>query len=60
MSEKSERLFQAMSDIGADKIDEAAEHDVPKKHFRWKRWTALAASLASALLLALLPFLGNR
>ena len=45
MSDKSERLFQAMSDIGADKIDEAAEHDVPKKHFRWKRWTALAAAM---------------
>ena len=46
MSEKSERLFQAMSDIGADKIDEAAEPHIPKKTFHWKRWTALAAALA--------------
>ena len=45
MSDKSERLFQAMSGIGEDKIDEAAEA-VTKKKFYWKRWTALAASLA--------------
>ena len=45
MSDKSERLFQAMNDIGEDKIDEAAEA-VTKKKLHWRRWTALAASLA--------------
>ena len=45
MSEKSERLFRAMSDIGDHKIDEAAETIVSGKP-HWKRWTALAAALA--------------
>ena len=45
MSEKSERLFRAMSDIGDHKIDEAAETIVSRKP-HWRRWTALAAALA--------------
>lgn len=46
MSEKSERLFQAMSQIGEEKIDEAAAEPPGKKRRVWLRWTALAAVLA--------------
>ena len=45
MSDKSERLFEAMSELSDEKIDEGATHS-PKKKFHWKRWTALAACLA--------------
>lgn len=45
MSDKSERLFEAMSELSDEKIDEGAAYP-PKKKFHWKRWTALAACLA--------------
>lgn len=45
MSDKSERLFEAMSELSDKTIDEGATYN-PKKKFRWKRWTALAACLA--------------
>lgn len=45
MSDKSERLFEAMSELSDQKIDEGAAY-TPKKKFHWKRWTALAACLA--------------
>lgn len=45
MSERSERLFEALSEIDERKIDEAAPAE-RKKQFHWKRWGALAAALA--------------
>ena len=45
MSDKSQRLFEAMSQLSDEKIDEGAAY-TPKKKFHWKRWTALAACLA--------------
>ena len=45
MSDKSERLFEAMSELSDEKIDEGAAY-TPKKKFHWKQWTALAACLA--------------
>ena len=45
MSDKSERLFEAMSELSDKTIDEGADY-TPKKKFHWKRWTALAACLA--------------
>ena len=44
MSDKSERLFEAMSELSDEKIDEGAAY-TPKKKSHWKRWTALAACL---------------
>lgn len=45
MSESSERLFRALSEIDEAKIDEAAPAE-GKKQFQWKRWAAIAAALA--------------
>lgn len=61
MSEKSERLFQAMNDIGTEKIDEAAEQPRAKKQRPWMGWTALAAALALVVGLGgyLLPRMGG-
>ena len=44
MSERSERLFEALSKIDEGKINEAAPTE-SKKQFHWKRWGALAAAL---------------
>ena len=49
MSDKSERLFEAMSELSDKTIDEGADY-TPKKKFHWKRWTALAACLAVVIL----------
>ena len=43
MSERSERLFGALSEIDEQKIDEAAPGD--RVRFRWRRWGVLAAAL---------------
>ncbi|MEA4933149.1 MAG: hypothetical protein VB071_06125, partial [Lawsonibacter sp.] len=61
MSEKSERLFQAMNDIGTEKIDEVAEQPRTKKRSPWIRRTALAAALALTVGLGgyLLPKMGG-
>ncbi len=42
MSERSERLFEALGEIDEGKIDEAAPAE--KRVVHWKRWTALAAA----------------
>ncbi len=47
MSERSERLFEALSGIDERKIDQAAPAE-ERKRFPWKRWTALAAALVLA------------
>lgn len=58
MSKKSERLFQALSDIREETVDEVAE--VPKRKIRWKRWVALAAVLAVIIMGGrLLPRMGG-
>ena len=44
MSERSERLFEALGEISEEKIDEASPDDRTSQ-FRWRRWTALAAVL---------------
>lgn len=44
MSERSERLFEALSEIDEQKIDEAAPKE--KRVVHWKRWGVLAAALA--------------
>ena len=46
MSDKSERIFQSLSDISDQKVDEAARRPAGKRPVpRWRRWTALAACL---------------
>lgn len=45
MSERSERLFEALSGIEEQKIDEAAPEDRTGR-FRWRKWGVLAAALA--------------
>lgn len=49
MSEKSERLFQAMNDIDSEKIDEAVQHFSAKRKLPWLKLTGLAAVLAVAV-----------
>ena len=49
MSRESERLFEAMNDIGDEKIDEAVRAEEGRPARPWLRWTALAAALALAL-----------
>ena len=46
MSEKSERLLEALSELNDSTIDAAAEEPPAKGKVRWKRWAALAAALA--------------
>lgn len=48
MSERSERLFQVLSEIDGQKIDESAPVSRPKG-IHWKRWAALAAAAALAV-----------
>lgn len=59
MSERSERLFRALSEIDGQKIDEAAP--TAKKRFHWKRWGALAAALVLVIGVGsqVLPWLGG-
>lgn len=45
MSERSERLFEALGEIDEQKIDEAAPEDRTSR-FQWRKWGALAAALA--------------
>ncbi len=49
MSDKSERLFEAMSELSDRKIDEGATYS-PKRRRHWRRWTALAACLVVVVL----------
>ena len=49
MSEQSERLLEAMSELPDAQIDAGAE-EPPRKKSHWKRWAALAACLAVAAL----------
>ena len=44
MSERSERLFEALSEIDEQKIDEASPDDRTNR-FQWRRWGVLAAAL---------------
>lgn len=44
MSERSERLFEALGEISEEKIDEASPSDRTNR-FRWRRWGILAAAL---------------
>lgn len=50
MSEKSERLLEALSELNDSTFDAAAEEPPAKKKVRWKRWAALAACLAVVIL----------
>lgn len=60
MSDKSERLFAAMSQLSDQTIDEGAAF-TPGRHAPWKRWAALAAGLCllAAGAAGLLPRLGG-
>ena len=49
MSEQSERLLEALTEIQDGPIDAAAEPP-PRKTIHWKRWAALAACLALVIL----------
>ena len=49
MSEQSERLLEAMSELPDAQIDAGAE-EPPGKKSHWKRWAALAACLALVIL----------
>ncbi len=44
MRERSERLFEALSEISEQKIDEASPSDRTSRS-RWKKWGVLAAAL---------------
>lgn len=44
MSERSERLFEALGEIDEQKIDEASPDDRTNR-FQWRRWGVLAAAL---------------
>lgn len=61
MSKQSERLFQALTDISEQTIEEAARLIPAPTTVRWKRWTALAAALALVIGLGgyLLPRMGG-
>ena len=41
MSEKSERLLEALSELNDSTIDAAAEEPPAKGKVRWKRWACL-------------------
>lgn len=45
MSERSERLFEALSEISEEKIDEASPDDRTNRS-QWRKWGVLAAALA--------------
>ena len=49
MSEQSERLLEAMSELPDAQIDAGAE-EPPRKKSHWKRWATLAACVAVAAL----------
>ena len=60
MSAKSERLLACLSDIGEEKIDEAAEFFRQRKRFVWQRWAALAAAVVLAVgAVRFLPYMGG-
>lgn len=44
MRERSERLFEALSEISEQKIDEASPSDRTSRS-RWKKWGVLVAAL---------------
>ena len=44
MSERSERLFEALGEISEEKIDEASPEGRTSR-FQWRRWGVLAAAL---------------
>lgn len=60
MSKRSERLFEALSEISEQKIDEAVPSE-EEKQFHWRRWGALAAALALVIGVGsyILPRLGG-
>ena len=39
MSDKSERLFEALSELKDSTIDQGAQEPPAKKKFHWRRWT---------------------
>lgn len=49
---KSEKLLDAIGNVDDDLIDEAAK---VRKHWGWKQWTAVAASLAIIICAAAIP-----
>ena len=61
MSERSERLFGALSEIDEQKIDEAFPEDRVNR-FKWRKWGAIAAALVLAAGIGsyILPRLGGR
>ena len=60
MSRESERLFEAMSDLNDEVIEEAAASQKKVKKPNWRRWGALAAVLVLAIgIAALFPRMGG-
>ena len=61
MSQQSRRLFEAMSDLPDEMIDQVPQQARQKKPGRWKKWAALAACLAIVVGLGtwLLPRMGG-
>jgi hypothetical protein len=46
---KEKKIFDALTEVREDYIDEARTTMLKKQPFRWKKWTAIAASLAVVL-----------
>ncbi len=61
MSDRSERLFSAMSEISGDHIDEAAQPGKkPNRQRHWKRWGTAAACVTLAVMtVSIFPHLGG-
>lgn len=62
MSEQSERLFKAISDLKDETVDPALEPRNKRRHRRWIGWAAMAACfcLMVGILTGRIPLLGGR
>ena len=61
MSERRERIFEALSEISEQKIDEASPSDRTSRS-RWKKWGVLVAALVLVVGVGsqILPRLGGQ
>ena len=62
MSEQSERLFEAISDLKDETVDPALEPPKKRRHRRWMGWAAMAACLCLVvgIITGRIPLRGKR